>query len=190
MYVCMYAHVYVCIKRCVWVNAWVYVCLYLYLYVCGCTRMCLCARVGVAYIYAYMYVFGYVLQCFGFVWWDLNPAIGDPNLIRICARYRPDTMVIQRSTHGMIRRSVPVRAVKTKRWFSSETTSFHVSVHTCVFPYLPLSVCVYMLHLSFHVTFYYILPVWLLLPLHETFMIVHFNYIVDMSLYQYHFMCW
>ena len=44
-----------------------------------------------------------------------NPATGDPDPIRIRARCGPDTMVIQRPIHGMIRRSVPVRAVKTRR---------------------------------------------------------------------------
>jgi len=95
-----------------------------------------------------------------------------------------------RPIHGMIRRSVSVRAVKTRRRFGSETASFHVSVRSCAFPYLPLSVGIYILHLSFHVTFYYILPVWLLIPLHETSMIVHFIYLVNRSLYQRHFMYW
>ena len=135
-------------------------------------------------------LFGGVLQYFGPIWWDPNPATGDPNMIQTCARCGPDTQAIRRPTHGMIRRSVSVRAVKTRRRFGSETASFHVSVRSFAFPYLPLSVCVYMLHLSFHVTFCYILPVWLLVPLHEISMIVHFNYIVDRSLYQCHFMCW
>ena len=44
------------------------------------------------------------------------------------ARSGPDTMVIRRPIHGMIRRSVPVRAVKTRGRFNSKTVSFHVSV--------------------------------------------------------------
>ena len=75
------------------------------------------------------------------------------------ARCGPDTMVIQRPIYGMSRRSVLVHAVKTRRRFGSETASFYVSVRSCAFPYIPLSVCVYMLHLSFHVSFCYILPV-------------------------------
>jgi len=47
-----------------------------------------------------------------------------------------------------------------------------------------------MLLLSFHVTFYYILSICLLVPHHETSMLVHFIYVVDMRLYQRHFMCW
>ena len=47
-------------------------------------------------------------------------------------RCGPDTMVIRRPTHGMIRISVPVCAVKTRRLFGSETASFHVSVRSCV----------------------------------------------------------
>ena len=37
-------------------------------------------------------------------------------------------LMIQRLIYGMICRSVPVRAVKTRRLFGFETTSFHVSV--------------------------------------------------------------
>ena len=48
---------------------------------------------------------------------------------------------------------------------------------------LPLSVCIYMLLLSFHVTFCYILSVWLLVSLHETLVIVHLIFVIDMSLY-------
>ena len=84
-------------------------------------------------VYLYMYVFGYVLQHFRFVRWYPNPATGDPDLIRIRARCEPDTQAIRRPIHGMIRRLVPVRAVKTRRRFGSETASFHVSVRSCVF---------------------------------------------------------
>ena len=57
-----------------------------------------------------------------------------------------------------------------------------------VFVYLPLSVCTYMLLLSFHVTFCYILTLWLLVSLHETSVIVHLMYLVDMNTYWHHFM--
>ena len=89
----------------------------------------------------------------------IRTVVGDPDSIRIRARYGSDTQAIRRPIHVMIRRSVTVRAVKTRWRFGSETASFHVSVRSCAFPYLPLSVCIYMLHLSFHVTFYYILSV-------------------------------
>jgi len=44
------------------------------------------------------------------------------------ARSEPDIMAIRRPIHGMIRRSVPVRAVKTRGQFGSKTASFYVSV--------------------------------------------------------------
>ena len=61
-----------------------------------------------------------------------KPVIGDADPIRTCARYAPDTQRIRRLIHEMIRRLVPVRAVKTERQFGFETASFHVSV-LCLF---------------------------------------------------------
>ena len=69
-----------------------------------------------------------------------------------------------------------------------KTTSFHVSICFCLFPYLLLSISTCVLLLSFHVTVWDILLVLSLVSLHETSMIVHLICIVDMSLYQYHFM--
>ena len=57
-------------------------------------------------------------------------------------------MAIWSPIHGMIRRSIPVHIVKTRRRFGSKTASFHVSVYSSVFLYLLLSVCVYMLLLT------------------------------------------
>ena len=62
---------------------------------------------------------------------DSNQTTGNPNTlreIRSCAHYGPDTLTIRKLTHEMIRRFVPVRAVKTRGWFSFKTASFHVSV--------------------------------------------------------------
>ena len=63
-------------------------------------------------------------------------------------RCGPDTQEIRRPMHGMIRRPVPVRAVKTRQRFGSETASFHVSVRSYVFTVIGM---LYMLILSFHV---------------------------------------
>ena len=54
--------------------------------------------------------------------------------------------------------------------------------------YLLLLVCVYMLLLSFHMNDWYILPVWLPVSLHEISVSINFNYVFDLSAYQYHFM--
>jgi len=87
---------------------------------------------------------------------EIRTVTGDPDSIRILARYGHDTMAIRRQAHGMIRISVQVRAVKTRRRFGSETASFHVSVRSCVFIVTDM---LYMLPLSFYVTFRYTLLV-------------------------------
>ena len=61
-----------------------------------------------------------------FVWSEL--VTEDLDQIRIHVRYGPDALAIQRPTHEMIQRFIPVCAVKTRRWFGSKITSFHVSV--------------------------------------------------------------
>ena len=169
MCVGIYLSMHVCWCMCILVNIYMWV--YTSVYAC---------ILWSVYVYESMFVLIHVFSCmlqrFGSVWWD-------PNLIRIRAHCGPDTMAIRRLAHEMIRKSVPVRAVKTRQRFGSETASFHVSVRSCTFPYLPLPVCIYMLHLLFHVAFCYMLSVWLLVLLHKTPMIAHFNYVVDMSMY-------
>jgi len=83
----------------------------------------------------------------------------------------------------MIRRSVLVCAVKTRRRFSSETASFYVSV--CSYVIFFFTIIVFYSY-YFHVNLYYILPVWLIVSLHETLLIVHLIWVVDISLYLYH----
>ena len=62
-----------------------------------------------------------------------GPVAGDPDPIQIRARCGPDTMAIRRPIHEMIRKLVPVRAVKARRRFVPETASFHVSVRLVFF---------------------------------------------------------
>ena len=89
MYVCL--AVYTCVYACV------------YVYICGicmCTGVCSCEFMG------------WVMCCsdpdpFG----ELDPS----QEIQSCARYGPDTLAIRKLTYEMIWRSVPVRAVKTRR---------------------------------------------------------------------------
>ena len=47
-----------------------------------------------------------------------------------------------------------------------------------------------MLLVLFHVNDLYILQVWLCLSFHEISVSVHFNYVVDLSVYLRHFICW
>jgi len=168
------------------------VCMYVYTCICMYVGAHVCVGVLGSMFSVYLYLFvcvGCVLQrseSFG----EIRTVAGDPDPIQIRAHCGPDTQAIRRPIHGMIRTSVLVRAVKTRRLFGSETVSFHVSVRSCSLPYLLLSVCVYMLYLLFHAAFGYMLSVWLLVLLHKTPMIAHFIYIVDRSLYQRHFMCW
>jgi len=64
--------------------------------------------------------------------WDPNLITEDQNPIRTCVCCGSDRLAIRRPINGMIRRFLPVRAVKTRRWFGSKTASFHVSVCFCV----------------------------------------------------------
>jgi len=147
------------------------VCVFIYMH--GCVNVCMC-------------VFGCMVQRSGPVWWDPDPL----QEIWICARYGPDILTIWRPIHGMIRRSVPVRAVKIRRRFGSKIASFHVSVCSCIISLFIVVSIIYMLLVSFHVTVWYILPVWLPVSLHEMSMSVHFNYTVYLNTYQRHFMWW
>ena len=118
------------------------------------------------------------------------------------ARFRPVTrdtdwcplwtqyMAIRKLIHGMIRRSVLVRPVKSRQRFGSKITSFHVSVCSYViFLFTVLfDICVFIRNISRDCLMYFI--AWILVSLHETLLIIQLICVVDMSLYQYHFMCW
>ena len=92
------------------------------MYVCGCVPVCVCTCVRVSLsVWLRVAVFRIRLVRSG-------PVVEDPDPIRIRARCGPDTQAIRRPIHGMSRRSVLVRAVKTRRRFSSEIASFQVSV--------------------------------------------------------------
>ena len=78
---------------------------------------------------------------------------GDPDLIRIHIHCGLDTLAIRSPIHEMIRRFVPVRAVKTRRYFGSETASFHVSVLYFLIEYFSIisrecSLFIYLLSIS------------------------------------------
>jgi len=134
-------HVYVCI--------YINVCWYLFKYACMLVYVYTCIRI---YVGVHVCVCVYILECIrvreyvcvsSCVWLRVaalrirlvrsEPSYRRPGPIRIRAHCGPDTMVIWRPIHGMIRRSVLVRAVKTRRRFGSKTASFHVSVCSCVF---------------------------------------------------------
>ena len=115
------------------------------------------------------YVFRCMLQWFRTRSCDLDPL----REIRSCTRYGSDTQAIRKPTNGMIWRFVPVRAVETRRRFGSKIASFHVSVSSCLFSYLPLSVGIYILLVSFQVTVWLILLVWLPIFFHEISVSAH-----------------
>jgi len=133
---CMYVFILMCVGIYLSMHVCWCMCILVYVYMWVYTYVYACIFWSV-YVYESMFVlvhvFGCVLQRFGSVWWDPNLATGDPDPIRIRAQFGPDTMVIWRPIHGMIRRSVSVRAVKTRWRFGSKTASFHVSVCSCVF---------------------------------------------------------
>ena len=147
------------------------------MYACECTSIC-CVHVCKC-IYVYMFVFGCVVQRYGTVWWDQDPL----REIQIYTLYGSDTLAIRRPTHEMIQRFVSVRTVKTKWWLSSKTVSFHVSVYSCIIFLFIVVSSIYLLLVSFHVTIYFILLVWLPVSLHEASMSVHFDYIAYLSVY-------
>ena len=84
--------------------------------------------------------------------WTTIEVTGDPDLLRIGVCYGPNALASQRPTRRMIQRSVPVRAVKTRRQFSSKTASFHVSVCSCIFSLFLFVYIIRMLPISFHLT--------------------------------------
>jgi len=163
---------------CIWCKCiLVYVCVWVYTYVSGCT--CGCVR-----IYVYLSV-AFCSDLDSFV--RPKSVTGDPDPIRICANYEPDTLAIRKPTHEIIRRSPRVRAVKTRRRFGSKTASFHVSVCSCII--FLIYHCQYYLYVTRIISCDWdILPVWLSVSLHETSVSAHIIYLVDMSVYQYHFL--
>ena len=110
---------------------------------------------------------------------EIRTVAGDPDPIRIRDRCGPDTMAIRRPIHGMIRRSVQVRAVKTRRWFGSETASFHMSVCSYVIFFLPLLCFICIISCDFILYFIRLTTV----SLHETLLIVHLKGVIGISLY-------
>ena len=157
--------------------------------------MCVCVLVHVCvcrWVYVYsVYICIYISSCVLVAWYSVSDSFGE---IQTCYR-RFGLMFVMNPIHW---------------WFKDWSMGWSVDQHLFVqwrpdgdsvpksrhfmwmfiLVYLPLSVCIYMLLLSFHVTFYYILPVWLLISLLETSVIVRLIYIVDMSLYSHHFMCY
>jgi len=135
MYVCM------CVCVCVYVCIYVCVCVYLFTYVCLGVHMCVHGYTRM-YVRVCMCTSECSVACYGdvdsFVWSELGNKRLDS--IRICTRYGPDTLVIQRPTYEMIQRSILVRAVKTRRWFGCKNVSFNVSICFYVFLYLLLPV--------------------------------------------------
>ena len=75
--------------------------------------------------------------------------------LRVCCG--PDARKIRRLIYRMIRRSVPVRTVKTRQRFGCKTVSFHVSVCSFIISLFIVVSIIYMLLVSFHVTDCYIL---------------------------------
>jgi len=115
-YICMYVGVYVCVCTC-GVHVWVHV-----LVCCVCVLILISLSVCV-------WLRGIAISN-SFV--QFEPVTGDPDPIRIRIHCGPDILAIRRPTHEMIRRSVLVRAVKTKLRFGSKIALFYVSVCSCV----------------------------------------------------------
>ena len=120
-----------------------YVCACLFMYVYAHMFVCTCGCLACIYNYLYVLVACYsISDLFGEIWTSCRRPGPDSD----SCRCRPDTMVIRRPIHGMIRRSVPVRPVKTRWRFGSETSSFHVSVCSFRFFLLILIMILIMIH--------------------------------------------
>jgi len=164
-YVCMYVGVLVGVCMCglVWVLVWVYdECVLIPLPLC---------------------MFGYVLHRVEFVRWDPTRCRRSRPNSNLC-RYGPDTQVIRRPIHGMIRRSVPVRAVKPRQRFGSKPRYFmwiFVLMYFLIYHCQHAFTC-YCYHFMWLSVIFYQFD-------HEISMNVHFNYVVDMSLSLRYFMC-
>ena len=162
------------------------VCVYLYTYICGCTRMFMRVYCGV---YTCMRVclceFMCLVACcsvsysFGETWTRFKVV---PDVDQIHRRFEDRFM------------GWPVDQYRFVQWRSdndsvSKPRYFMWVFAFALFPYLPLLICI-CFTLSFHVTIWCILPLWLSVSLHELSVIVFHICVVDMSLYQRYFMCW
>jgi len=169
IYVCMYVLVCVCIVLCICVLVcYVYVCVYTCMYGCTSVRVYICVRafmgecvcVSVA---AYglarairtgnrtpEFVFAVDPIHWRFEGWHTR-WFGDPYRF---VQWRPDSDLDPKSRHFM--------------WVFAFV----------LFSYLPLSIGICILLVLFHVTIWYILPVWLPVSLHEASVGVHFNFVV------------
>jgi len=123
-------------------------------YCCVCAWICVCKCVHVS-VWGDMYImctYVFVYQRVGLHVTAIRTHSRDPDPIRICVRCGADTLAIQRPTHRMIRRSVPVRAMKTRRRFGSKTASFHMSICSYIIFLFIIVSSIYMWLVSFHVT--------------------------------------
>jgi len=129
VWVCVHVFifVYACVGMCIYIIC-MYVYTRIYLLMCGYTCMYYASMCVCVYVFVNQRV-GLIACCSNvdsFVWSE--PVTEKQNPIRIRVHCGPDTLAIRKPTHGIIRRSLPVRVVKTRRWFSFKITSFHVSV--------------------------------------------------------------
>jgi len=125
----MYACMHVCMYVCVFVSLCMCLCVYSYVSVhtCVCTIAHMCGNIHMSCVCVNYPSSLCMVACYSDYThlYDLNSVTGDSN----CTHCGPNTLAIQKSTHEMIRRSVLVRVVQTRRRFGPATTSFHASVH-------------------------------------------------------------
>ena len=152
----------------------------MYVYVYGCVFVCILVFMCGAYVFV----------CISVILESRIVFAKEPDPIWTRVRKVSKCQSIWRPTYEMIQRSVPVRAIKTRRRFGSKLVSFHVSVYSCGISLFIIVSSIYILFVSFYVTIYFILPVWLLVSLYKTSVSVHLIYVANMSIYQCHFIWW
>ena len=155
---CLYMNVCICVCTvCVWMVA----CIYVYINVC----MCILIYMRVCIMLACVMCVGVNSPslCVCLVVWYSNadslvrsePVTGDSDLIRIRIRCGPDTLAIRRLTYEMIRRFVPVHAVKTRQRFHVSVCSHVFSLSTvssrCLFIYSIIS-CDHLIYFTSMIT--------------------------------------
>ena len=108
-----------------------------------------------------------------------NSITGDSALCPLRTRYTGDSKTI----HVIIRRSVSVRAMKTRRRFGSKTASFHVSACSCII--FLIYRCQYYIYVISIIScnFLRYFTIIIIVSVHESSVSVHLIYLVDLSIY-------
>jgi len=110
---------------CVYMSIFIYMIVYTLLYLCA--HIYFCARVG---IWMYVCEFMCLAACYSILGSFTRSELGNRRFefVPLWTRYTDDS----KTDHEIIRRFVPIHAMKIIRRFGSKVASFHVSIYFCV----------------------------------------------------------